>query len=745
MNTKRFVSLALIILVLSPATIATAANKYWKNSVGSGNWSGGNNWSNVSAAGADNGGVPAAGDVVHIIPTDGAARTITYDVNAPPLFVTYVDLTGPGINRTTFEMSANTLTTQALAVGYTGRGTFNHSGGTVNVTGPALDMAVGEHSGSNGIYNLSGAGALSVAHDLFVGRFGTGNGTFNQTGGTTTIGNTLSLGTDSFSTGTYTISGGTLSATNSINVGNPGIGTLTIQGSGSASTNSLTISAASTVNLNGGTLRFNTIGGSGGLSRLNYTAGTIQLSGNRTIGSDPIETLFYAGAQFGHVIPTGKTLAVEGEVTVDIERTLQVIGGQLNADALHLDTDAEVILKEGGTLRFNSFSAVSNTYLDYQSGTIQLPGNRDLGNDAGVAYFFGAQPAIPQYRRLVVDGIATLSTSLTLTGGTLSVGSLVNNGSLQFGSGTLEITGPIGLTIGSGGPLGSTALLGSATNLDVTQTVTVNSGAHAVVAGGFSAGNLVNNGDFIVIDTAINSPVVNNNAVTVVGDVDFNGSVSGPGDFFGPGTANFHGGIAPGASPSATSFEGNVTLGSNNTLFIEIGGTAAGTQFDQINVDGQLTLGGALHVSLISGFTPSAGQAFDVFDWGSLAGTFSSISLPTLPGLTWNTSQLDTAGILSVASAGLPGDFIHDGTVDAADYVIWRKTGSPPGDYSVWRTNFGRTLSSSGPPSTFPPEFTRRGGPSTFDSAVPEPSITALAAVGLFLIPRFRRVAENRC
>jgi hypothetical protein len=75
MNTKRFVSLAFMILALWPATVVTAANKYWKNSVGTGNWSGGNNWSNVSAGGADNGGVPAANDTPHIIPTDGAART----------------------------------------------------------------------------------------------------------------------------------------------------------------------------------------------------------------------------------------------------------------------------------------------------------------------------------------------------------------------------------------------------------------------------------------------------------------------------------------------------------------------------------------------------------------------------------------------------------------------------------------------------------------------------------------------
>jgi CubicO group peptidase (beta-lactamase class C family) len=38
----------------------------------------------------------------------------------------------------------------------------------------------------------------------------------------------------------------------------------------------------------------------------------------------------------------------------------------------------------------------------------------------------------------------------------------------------------------------------------------------------------------------------------------------------------------------------------------------------------------------------------------------------------------------------LPGDFNVDGVVDAADYVIWRKTDGTPGGYDLWRANFGQ-------------------------------------------------------
>ena len=68
-----------------------------------------------------------------------------------------------------------------------------------------------------------------------------------------------------------------------------------------------------------------------------------------------------------------------------------------------------------------------------------------------------------------------------------------------------------------------------------------------------------------------------------------------------------------------------------------------------------------------------------------------------------------------------------DGAVDAADYVVWRKTdGTQPG-YNLWRTNFGRTS----------------GSGSGLDAAagVPEPSalVLLLAAVcGLVACARRR-------
>jgi hypothetical protein len=79
---------------------------------------------------------------------------------------------------------------------------------------------------------------------------------------------------------------------------------------------------------------------------------------------------------------------------------------------------------------------------------------------------------------------------------------------------------------------------------------------------------------------------------------------------------------------------------------------------------------------------------------------------------------------LSSVDIGLPGDFNNDGKVDAADYVVWRKTdGTQPG-YAEWRTNFGRTAE--------PPGLGQ-------NAAVPEPAL-----VPLLLVPIIAGFAKRR-
>jgi len=75
----------------------------------------------------------------------------------------------------------------------------------------------------------------------------------------------------------------------------------------------------------------------------------------------------------------------------------------------------------------------------------------------------------------------------------------------------------------------------------------------------------------------------------------------------------------------------------------------------------------------------------------------------------------------------LDGDFDSNGTVDAADYVVWRNTNGTAEAYGLWRANYGKSI--GGGPLGF---ATLAGGSSA--AAVPEPCAAALvllACLGL--------------
>ena len=98
---------------------------------------------------------------------------------------------------------------------------------------------------------------------------------------------------------------------------------------------------------------------------------------------------------------------------------------------------------------------------------------------------------------------------------------------------------------------------------------------------------------------------------------------------------------------------------------------------------------------------PALGNSFDLIDWGgpgggNLSGLHQNGIAVLASGLKWDTSQLYISGVLAVG-VGIPGDFNQDGLVDARDYVVGEKLGTPytQADYNAWRTHFGRTSASA--------------------------------------------------
>jgi uncharacterized protein YjbI with pentapeptide repeats len=138
-----------------------------------------------------------------------------------------------------------------------------------------------------------------------------------------------------------------------------------------------------------------------------------------------------------------------------------------------------------------------------------------------------------------------------------------------------------------------------------------------------------------------------------------------------------------------------------------------------------VALGGTLELTFASGvdIASQSGRTIDLFDWDGVTPTGAfTVSSP----YTWNLTNLYTTGEVTLAAApSLPGDFNLDGTVDAADYVVWRK--NPGGiysqnDYTIWRAHFGQPSGS--------------GSGASANATVPEPAtfmLLIVAAVGFGL------------
>jgi hypothetical protein len=105
----------------------------------------------------------------------------------------------------------------------------------------------------------------------------------------------------------------------------------------------------------------------------------------------------------------------------------------------------------------------------------------------------------------------------------------------------------------------------------------------------------------------------------------------------------------------------------------------------------------------------------------------------TPANVSLNTDFYIKSMAILAAPAGVPGDYNGNGTVDAADYVLWRKragqnfqlhnevSGVTPGrvtteDYTAWRTRFG----------------SRSAGVAMVSESVPEPKFLAQLAAGVY-------------
>lgn len=126
-----------------------------------------------------------------------------------------------------------------------------------------------------------------------------------------------------------------------------------------------------------------------------------------------------------------------------------------------------------------------------------------------------------------------------------------------------------------------------------------------------------------------------------------NGTVAGNGSI--TGEIFNYGSISPGEDTTGQlQIVGDYHQLGTGALDIEVSGTAPGSQYDVLDVNGEADLGGGLFVQLADGFEPQAGQTFDILNASSIIGSFD---VAFMPGLTTEDFMRVDYGFPSPGSA----------------------------------------------------------------------------------------------
>ena len=184
------------------------------------------------------------------------------------------------------------------------------------------------------------------------------------------------------------------------------------------------------------------------------------------------------------------------------------------------------------------------------------------------------------------------------------------------------------VTISGGGTVNG-KISGTAGNFTATATLSLGDGSTT----GVSMSTSLNTGGNMV--TLLDSDAANLNGVTTVGSggtliaangLSVGGTLNGTGTVSGPTTVLNGGHVAPGLSPGVLNSD-SVTFNAGSSLDVELNGTTVGSQYDQLNVTGSVTLNNPT-LNLNFGFMPVFGTSFTIInnDGGdAVTGTFNGL------------------------------------------------------------------------------------------------------------------------
>jgi fibronectin-binding autotransporter adhesin len=269
-----------------------------------------------------------------------------------------------------------------------------------------------------------------------------------------------------------------------------------------------------------------------------------------------------------------------------------------------------------GTLTGGSYTLTTTGQIQFNNETFA---NDIVTNDAKITLAgvdTTVSPFIDQNGTNALANFATNGASgsffLTTDRVFTNTGSLTNAGIVNVG--ISSGTGKTELIIGGGG--------------SYTQT-----GGTTTVDGVLSASGGINIQGGFLYGTALTTTGTEG---TLIGNVDLSGGTINPGNAVKLlGTLDITGTFAESGS---------------GILNIDLDGTTPGTKYDVLNVSGAAALGGTIDFVLNAAFKPVVGDTWDVLNYASETGSFTTVNLPTAPtgdhyvfscGLTDCTLTLD--------------------------------------------------------------------------------------------------------
>lgn len=632
---------ALLLCLLSPPSGWTA-DFLWVNGGAAGNYTNPSSWSPASVPGAgDTAVIVVANDPTLNFTADASIsdvifnqtnRTSTLNISNQVWFVTNSVLlaSSAGSTSTVFHRSGTLVVTNAdgtgsFVVGQTGKAAFSLAGGT---------MIVDHLTATN---NTGGSHAIGLNW-----------GSLTVLNGSSIKNNAVSIGNTANQTMYVTYQGGTNGivvdgAGNNTSIGGGDVGrfgVLTATGPGtfvSNSASSLIIGNFATGTLiisNGATFHnANQSGGQGNMIMGNANAGasgsSVIVTGNNSlltnvgaltvgqVGSNMQFIVSDGGRAYVNLISAGGTGTTNNLIKVEGPNSLFVLNNSGNQNSIGRSGHADVVLTNGGQMKLEGASAQMLFIGEFAAGygTITITGDDSLlsyknlikvGDDAG---------AVTAGRGLIVvtDG-GTLEMTAGIETGVSGKGVVSNKGGIyQFtsaGSGIITNTAN-SITLEDGTISWKGIANADIANAQVAKiTMTGNNTFRLVTA----TNNNVASYTFQTNTAPLYAHLVLDNgrfqATTLtIGD---GGSIAGHGVVNSANVTN-HGTIAPGFSPGQLTFTGNLVLDSTSLLDMEIGGLSS-SLYDQIVVLGDLTLTGALSLTMLNGYSPTPGDTFVLID-----------------------------------------------------------------------------------------------------------------------------------